>query len=121
GGADHDDVLRRHLVPQRRREVLAPPTVPERDGDCALGVALPDHVAVELGDDLDGGQLPAVDAGGHSSSTVTWSFVYTQIPAATRTASTASACASGSECATGARPAPGANAPPEPIPISPSS
>ena len=45
---DHDDVLRRHLVPELRREVLAPPAVPERDGDRPLRPALPDHVAVEL-------------------------------------------------------------------------
>ena len=57
------------------REVLAPPAIPERDGDRALGLALPDDVAIELGHDLGGRQLSGVGPGGHSSSTVTWSFV----------------------------------------------
>ena len=62
-------------VPERGREVLPAPSVPERDGDRALGLALPHDVAVELGHDLDGSQLPSVGPAGHSSSTVTWSLV----------------------------------------------
>ena len=58
GRADHDDVLRRHLVPQLRRQVLAPPPVAERDRDRALRPALADDVAVELDDDLGGRELP---------------------------------------------------------------
>ena len=75
GRPDHDDVLGRHLVPELGREVLAPPAVPERDGDRALRPPLPDHVAVELGHDLGRSELPAVEPARHSSSTVTWSFV----------------------------------------------
>ncbi len=52
GRADHDDVLRRDLVAQVVRHLLAAPAVAQRDGDGALGVALADDVAVELGDDL---------------------------------------------------------------------
>src|SRR5207249_8634341 len=36
GGADHDDVLRRHLVTELGRDALPPPAVAERDGDGAL-------------------------------------------------------------------------------------
>src|SRR6059036_3585755 len=70
GGADHDDVLRRHLVAQLGRQALAPPPVAQRDGHRALGLALADDVAIELQDDLRGGQPAA-----HSVSTVIWSFV----------------------------------------------
>ena len=52
GGADHHDVLREDLVLQLRADLLAPPAVAERDRDRALRLRLPDHVAVELGDDL---------------------------------------------------------------------
>src|SRR5437773_2213039 len=116
GGADHDDVLRRHLVAQLGRQALAPPPVAQRDGHRALGLALADDVAIELQDDLRGGQPAA-----HSVSTVIWSFVQTQIDAATRIASVTIALASSSECATSARAAASAYGPPEPIPIRPSS
>ena len=56
GRADHQDVLRQHLFLEVAGELLAPPAVPERDGDGALGVLLADDVAVELGDDLAGGE-----------------------------------------------------------------
>ena len=56
GGADHQDVLRQHLLAHRPGELLAPPAVAQRDGDGALGVVLADDVAVEFGDDLAGGK-----------------------------------------------------------------
>ena len=52
GGADHQDVLRQHLLAHAVVELLAPPAVAQRDGDRALGVVLADDVAVELGDDF---------------------------------------------------------------------
>src|SRR5207244_13305932 len=42
------------------RDVEAAPAVTERDGDRALGVMLADDVAVELGDDLAGGEVSHV-------------------------------------------------------------
>ena len=57
GRADHQDVLRQHLVLQVALELLPPPAVPERDGDRALGVVLADDVAIELGDDLAGREV----------------------------------------------------------------
>src|SRR5262249_14749306 len=59
GGSDHDDVLRSHLVPELGGQVLAAPAVAERDGHRSLGALLADDVAVQLGDDLGGGALPA--------------------------------------------------------------
>ena len=52
GRADHQDVLGQHLLAQVGLELLAAPAVAQRDGDRALGLVLPDDVAVELGDDL---------------------------------------------------------------------
>jgi hypothetical protein len=52
GRADHQDVLRHHLVAQLRRELHAPPAVAQRDRDRALGGGLADDVAVELLHDL---------------------------------------------------------------------
>jgi hypothetical protein len=60
GRADHDDVLGRDLVAQIALDLLAAPPVAHRHGHRALGVALADHVAVELLDDLAGGQLRVV-------------------------------------------------------------
>ena len=57
GRADHQDVLRRDLLPQRLGHLLAPPAVAQRDRDGALRVVLPDDVLVELGDDFLGGHL----------------------------------------------------------------
>ena len=54
GRADHQDVLGQDLLAQLLVELLAAPAVAERNGDGALGVALADDVAVELGDDLAG-------------------------------------------------------------------
>ena len=52
GRADHQDVLRRHILGQLGRQLLAPHAVAQRDGDRALGLRLADDVLVELGDDL---------------------------------------------------------------------
>ncbi len=52
GRADHQDVLRQHLLAQFGRELLAAPAVPERDRDGALRLVLADDEAVELGDDF---------------------------------------------------------------------
>ena len=56
GRSDHQDVLRRDLLGQLRRELLAPRAVAEGDGHGALGAGLTHHVLVELGDDLSRGQ-----------------------------------------------------------------
>ena len=52
GRPDHQDVLRRDVLGQLRRQLLAPQPVAQRNRDRALGLRLPDHVLVELGDDL---------------------------------------------------------------------
>ena len=52
GGADHEDVLGQDLVAHGALELQAPPAVAQGDGHRALGVLLPDNVAVELGNDL---------------------------------------------------------------------
>ena len=57
GRADHQDVLGQHLLAHLLVELLAPPAIAQGDGDGALGVALADDVAVELGDDLAGEKL----------------------------------------------------------------
>src|SRR5262249_27390913 len=119
-GPDQDDVLRRHLVPQLGRQHLAAPAVAEGDRHRALGPVLADDVAVQLGHDLDGGQAGARRRR-PSSSTVTCSLGYTQMPAAIRIASATIPLASRSEWCTSARAAARANGPPEPMPISPSS
>ena len=51
-GPDHQDVLRRDLLGELRRQLLAARAVAQRDGDGALGLRLADDVLVELGDDL---------------------------------------------------------------------
>ncbi len=57
GRADHQDVLRRDLVPQIGRHPPPAPAVAQGDGDGLLGLRMADDVAVELGDDLAGGKL----------------------------------------------------------------
>ena len=54
GRADHQDVLRHHLFAQLVVELQPAPAVAQRDRDRALGVALADDEAVELGDDFAG-------------------------------------------------------------------
>src|SRR5690606_22904319 len=63
GRADHEDVLRGDLAPERLIDLGPPPAVAQRDGDSLLGLALSDDVLVEFGDDLRRGHL------GHASST----------------------------------------------------
>ena len=69
GRADHQDVLRQHLVAHFFGQLLATPTVAQRNGDGALGVVLADDVAVEFGDDLAGAEI------GHTVSRTTDSLV----------------------------------------------
>ena len=57
GRADHQDVLRQHLLAQLVVELEPPPAVAQRDRDGALGVVLADDEAVELGDDFAGGEV----------------------------------------------------------------
>ena len=57
GGADHEDVLRHHLIGHFRFELLAADAVAQRDGDGALGVGLADDVFIELADDFARRQL----------------------------------------------------------------
>ncbi len=57
GRTDHQDVLRRDLLAQRRIELHAPPAVAQRDRDRALGRILADDVAVEFVDDFAGGEF----------------------------------------------------------------
>ena len=52
GRADHQDVLRHHLLAQLLVELQPPPAVAQRDRDGALGVVLADDEAVELGNDF---------------------------------------------------------------------
>src|SRR5262249_27858193 len=54
---------RHHLLAQLVVELQAAPAVAQRDRDRALGVALADDEAVELGDDLAGGEV------GHAAGT----------------------------------------------------
>ena len=68
GRADQHDVLGRDL----RREVVGqlppPPPIAQGDRHGPLGVGLADDVAVQLGDDLPGGQLGLVLRHGNSST-----------------------------------------------------
>src|SRR5690606_41283630 len=65
-GADHDDVVRHDLLAEIVADTLAPPAVPQCDGDGLLRRFLPDDVLVELGDDLPWRQLvqPTLTVGG---------------------------------------------------------
>ncbi len=56
GRADHQDVLRQHLLAHRLGKLLPAPAIAQRDGDGALGVVLADDVAVEFGDDFARGE-----------------------------------------------------------------
>ena len=75
GRADHDDVLRRDLVAEVGADLLAPPSVPERDGDGALRLVLPDDVPIELAHDLARRERRAGIGPAQSSSTTMLSFV----------------------------------------------
>src|SRR6185437_4722053 len=50
GRADHQDILRQHLLAKRAGELQPPPAIAQRDRDGALGVGLADDEAVEFGD-----------------------------------------------------------------------
>src|SRR5579885_1281169 len=54
GRPDHEDVLGQNLLAHLFAQLLAAPAVAQGDRHRALGVALADDVAVELGDDLAG-------------------------------------------------------------------
>ena len=57
GRADHQDILRQHLLAQPLVELQPAPAVAQRDRDRALGVGLADDEAVELGDDFARGEV----------------------------------------------------------------
>ena len=57
GRPDHQNVLRQHFLAQPVVELQPAPAVAQRDRDRALGVALADDEAVELGDDFAGGKV----------------------------------------------------------------
>jgi len=57
GRPDHQDVLGQYFLAQRSGELLPPPTVTQRDGNRALGVALSDNEAVEFGNDFAGREV----------------------------------------------------------------
>ena len=63
GRADHQDVLRQHLLAQLLVELQPPPAVAQRDRDRALGVVLADDEAVELGNDFAGGEVGHLASG----------------------------------------------------------
>ena len=53
-GSDHENVLRQNLLAHRAFQLLAAPAVAQGNGHGALGILLPDDIAVELGDDFPG-------------------------------------------------------------------
>jgi hypothetical protein len=57
GRADHDNIRRHDLVPDRRVDAPAAPAVPERDCDRALRGVLAYDILVQFFDDLSGGEL----------------------------------------------------------------
>src|SRR5437762_3378889 len=68
GRPDHQDVLRRDLLPQRVRDLLAPPAIAQRDGHRALRPTLSDDVLVELMDNLL--RLHLANEAAHSSTSI---------------------------------------------------
>ena len=57
GGADHQDVLGGDVVALRSGKLLAPVSVTQGHRHRPLGRMLPDDVLIELGDDLQGGEV----------------------------------------------------------------
>ncbi len=57
GGPNHDDVLRRDVLSELGRQLLAAPTIADGHRDRALGGVLADDVPIQLGDDLTGGEI----------------------------------------------------------------
>ena len=74
GRADQHDVLGRDLGAEIVRQLPPSPAIAQGNRHGPLGVGLADDVAVQLGDDLPGGQLGLVLRHGNSS-TVKWLFV----------------------------------------------
>ena len=64
GRPDHQNVLRQHFFAQPLVELQAAPAIAQRDRDRALGVALADDEAVELGNDFAGREVA------HASRTI---------------------------------------------------
>ena len=56
GGANHQDVLGRHLVAQFRAQLLPAPAVAQSHGDSALGILLANNMLVQSGDNRLRGQ-----------------------------------------------------------------
>ena len=56
-GADHEDVLRHHLVGHFGRQFLAADAVAQRDGHGALGFGLSDYVLIQFAHDFARGEL----------------------------------------------------------------
>ena len=81
GGADHQDVLRQHLLAQLLGQLQAPPAVAKGDGDGALGLVLADDEAIQLGNDLSGAEGGGI-GGLHKHSITSSALVWMQIPAA---------------------------------------
>jgi hypothetical protein len=52
GRSDHQDVLRRDLLPQGLGHLRAPPAVAQRDGHGLLGLALTDDMFVKFANDF---------------------------------------------------------------------
>ena len=52
GGADHQDILRHHVIRHFGRKLLTAQTISQSDGDSALGVRLSDNVLIELAYDF---------------------------------------------------------------------
>ena len=66
GRPDHQNVLRQHFLAQPVVELQPAPAVAQRDRDRALGVALADDEAVELGNDFAGGRKSIVAKSDHA-------------------------------------------------------
>ncbi len=73
GGADHQNVVRQDLLADLVLAVAPPPAVAQGDGHRPFGIFLADDVAVQLFDDLPGGQVQGVFL--HSAITCIWSLV----------------------------------------------
>jgi hypothetical protein len=57
GRADHQNVLRQHLLAQLLVELQTAPAIAQRDRHRALGIDLADDEAVELGHDFAGREV----------------------------------------------------------------
>ena len=75
GGADHDDVLGRDLVPEVLGDLLAAPAVAQGDGHRFLGVLLPHDIFVQLRHDFPGSEMVPGARGAFSNSIFTSPFM----------------------------------------------